>query len=56
MKTAFTIIPDPKQKKQPVIIRQDDVGPETPSVVVPDGQDEEKDTGPRKPRPGERPS
>lgn len=49
MKTTFTIIPDPELRKPTLIIRQDNVGPETPPVVVPDEPDEEKDTAPPKP-------
>lgn len=56
MKTVFTIIPDPEYKKPPVIIRQDNPGPETPVIVVPDDSEAEKDTAPPKPQEKPRPS
>jgi len=51
VKTAFTIIPDPKMIKPPVIIRQDNPGPDTPAVVVPPDPEGPKDTEPPKPEP-----
>lgn len=56
MKTVFTIIPDPKMKDEPVIIRQDNPGPETPVIVVPDDSEAEKDTAPPEPEKKPRPS
>jgi len=46
MKTVFIIIPDPEYKKPPVIIRQDNPGPDTPVIVVPPDREEAKDGGP----------
>ncbi len=55
MKTVFTIIPDPEFKKAPVIIRQDNPGPDTPAVIVPPDREQAKDGAPpdpaKKPRP-----
>jgi hypothetical protein len=45
MRTVFTIIPDPEYKKPPVIIRQDNPGPDTPAIVVPPDREEAKDGG-----------
>lgn len=45
MKTVFTIIPDPKMKEGPTIIRQDNPGPDTPAVVVPPSREKAKDGG-----------
>lgn len=56
MKTIFTIIPDPKLKKETLIIRQDNPGPKTPAVVLPEEPEDEKDTAPPKPEPGQQPS
>lgn len=45
MKTVFTIIPDPEHKKDPIIIRQDNPGPETPVIIVPPDREEPNDGG-----------
>ena len=50
MRTVFTIILDPEHKKDPVIIRQDNPGPETPAIVVPPDREEAKDGGEASPR------
>ncbi len=52
MKTVFTIIPDPKLKEKPVIIREDNPETET-AVIIPPDEEEPKDTAP--PEPGKKP-
>jgi hypothetical protein len=50
MQKEIPIIPDSEYRKDPVIIRQDNPGPDTPAIVVPPNREVPKDGGALKDR------